>query len=84
MGTPTNRDIYQKLGAIDEKVEDIKFQVKDTTNRVSKLELDQARQEGRDSVIKTGEMNWKKIALALIGIISTSLAIAYTVVQSIF
>lgn len=51
--------------------------------RVKKLELKEAERKGRESVVKS-DYDWKTITKALIGIISTAVAIAYLYAQAVF
>ncbi len=51
--------------------------------RVQKLELDQARREGRDSVMNTADLDWKKVALALVGILKTAATAALLIAQAV-
>ena len=49
--------------------------------RVKKLELDAARREGRDSVLNTQDLSWKKVTMQLLTILTTASAIAYLIAQ---
>lgn len=52
--------------------------------RVKKLELSEANRIGRESVSKLADFGWKKLAFALVGIMTTATAIALVVVKAVF
>lgn len=80
------------IGEIKNDIKDIRADVKEVVQkvdagfstmdgRVKNLELEQARQQGRESVMKGSNMDWRKLSGGLILILGTSLSIAYVIIE---
>lgn len=52
--------------------------------RVKKMELENAERKGKESVLKGSDLDWKKFAFGLLGILTTASAIALAVAQGVF
>lgn len=51
--------------------------------RVRQLELDKARREGKESVVTTGDLSWRKATLSVLGILSTATTAALVIAQAV-
>jgi len=51
------------------------------SDRVSKLEVAEAKRQGRESVSKPEQVNWTKIILAIIGVASAAISLALLLAQ---
>ena len=77
---PTNSDLYEKLGAMEERLADILKQVKRTNGRVTVIEKWKDRLEIIDGYKKENGVavpiiDWQKIILYALGLLGTALAI---------
>lgn len=62
-------NMQDRLERNTETIEEIKNQTTITNGRVNALELDKARREGADSVVKTRDgSDWKRLAFQLIAL----------------
>lgn len=52
--------------------------------RVKQIELENAERKGKESVLKGSDLDWKKFAFGLLGILTTASAIALAVAQGVF
>lgn len=52
--------------------------------RVKKLELKEAVRQGREGLSSGGDMTWKKMSFALIGILSAGMTLGLVIAQGIF
>lgn len=69
-----------EIREIKDTVKDIQKDVKDgfskVNGRISALEISEAKRQGRESVITSGEMDWKKMAFILGSIITGVVGLA--------
>lgn len=77
---PTNADLYEKLGAMEERLADILKQVKRTNGRVTVLEKWKDKLDIIDGYKKENGavvpiIDWQKILLYALGLLGTALAI---------
>lgn len=84
-----------ELTEIKTDVKDLRFEVRENTKvtqdgfakvngRISNLEIDKARREGKESILKpNSNADWKKITFGLLGIMATSVSIAYVILQAV-
>lgn len=81
---PTNEDIFRTLGQIDEKVDEIKHQVKRTNGRVTTLEkwkndLDVVEAyKARSSIVPEKLQSPPDLVKVLLGLLVTALGIIAT------
>lgn len=52
-------------------------------DRVSALEIQQARREGRESVMTGGNINWQKLAMSLAKSLGYGLGAAYLIAKAL-
>lgn len=76
---------------IDSLRDDILSEIKATNGRISALELDKARREGRESVLgaagagsKPESLDWKKLAMVLAQSLGYGLGAAYLIAKAFF
>lgn len=83
MKEPTNSQLYEKLGKIETTVSDIHTQVKKTNGRVTALERWREKLDIIELYKKEagGAIDWNKIIIAALGIITTMAAIISYLVQ---
>lgn len=77
---PTNADLYEKLGAMEERLAEIFKQVKKTNGRVTVLEKWKDKLDIIDGYKKENGtvvpiIDWQKILLYALGLLGTALAI---------
>jgi tetrahydromethanopterin S-methyltransferase subunit B len=75
-----NGEIKAQVQAVNQLVEDLR---KIMNSRVSKLELSEARREGRESASVAQPVNWNKIILGIIGLATAAIGLAYILAQNI-
>lgn len=79
---PTNSDLYEKLGAMEERLADILKQVKKTNGRVTvlekwkeRLDIIEVYKKENGTVILPKEIDWQKILMYALGLVGTALAV---------
>lgn len=77
---PTNSDLYEKLGGMEERLADILKQVNRTNGRVTAIEKWKDRLEiidgyKRENGVAVPIIDWQKIVLYALGLLGTALAI---------
>ncbi len=77
---PTNAEIYEKLGGMENRLDAIYKQVKETNGRVTKLErwkdkLDTIAEYRKENKEGDTVIDWQKILLYALGLVGTALAI---------
>lgn len=75
-----NGEIKAQVQASIRATEDLR---KDFNGRVSKIELSEARREGRESADKGQPLSSNKVIMAIIGLASASIALAFLLAQII-
>lgn len=65
--------VQEEAGKLGGKIDGLK----DVMNgRIKKLEIAEARRQGRESVAKTPQINWSRIVIATLGVASAAISLA--------
>lgn len=79
---PTNADLYEKLGTMEERLADIFKQVKRTNGRVTvlerwkdKLDIIEIYKKESGTTLLPKEVDWQKIVMYALGLLGTALAV---------
>lgn len=82
---PTNSDIYEKLGRIEEIALETKVQAEKTNGRVTKLETWQAGiiavEVERSTQKQPSGIDYTKVVLAALGLVGTALSIVAVAIK---
>lgn len=86
--SPELLNALEDIREIRDDVKDVKKDVRqgfDRMNgRVKKLELNEAKREGRESLSGGADMTWRKMSFALVGILSVGMTLGLAIAQGVF
>lgn len=81
--TELKRDIHELRDEVKANTK-VTLEGFETMNgRVKTLELSEARRQGRESVSNGSDLDWKKLALQLVGILATGAAIGLAIARAV-
>lgn len=79
----SSEEIRRLEKKLDQRADDIMAGMSKLGERVSSLELDKARREGRESVLGTTEsLDWRKLAMSLAKSLGYGLGAAYLIAKA--